>query len=102
MASQPDVFQGLRCDCGKPHTTGANYYVSLVNGTSLVLAAGPYAEHRGALAEVELVYRLVSRHSERDPDAPTYRYGTTAMPSNYTEPGTLNALLATTRTLGGQ
>ena len=89
----PHVFRGLWCRCGEQHHQAANYYVSVVDGSRVVLAAGPYPEHDRALAYVEPVRRIVEARYNPGGRAHWYGYGTTAMRPTYAEPGKLNAEL---------
>lgn len=91
---RPHVFKGLWCQCGQgKHRQNHSYYVSVLDGTSMVLAAGPYQEHGEALAQVDRVNELVRTKYRGDPREPWYAYGTVAMPPNYPRIGKLNAEL---------
>ena len=75
------------CNCGKHHTPGANYYVSMVDGARTALLAGPFKSHPQALALVAAVRELAY---QIDPKSHWYAFGTLAMSRDYNKPGLLN------------
>ena len=84
------VFKGLWCHCGEQHYQEAHYYVSVADGSRVVLALGPFQEHDDALARVDDVRREVQAKWNPDGRAYFYGFGTTAMSSSYTKPGKLS------------
>jgi hypothetical protein len=87
----PVVFAGLWCHCGERHTQGAGYYVSVQDGSSYVLALGPYPEHYQALARVDDVRRVVLDRWNPRGEAHWYSYGTLAIHGGDSRTGKLNA-----------
>ena len=66
-----------------------NYYVSVLDGSRMVLALGPFVNnHFQALEHVNAVNDYVSKH---DPKGHFYAYGTVRMTTN--RPGKLNSVI---------
>ena len=77
-----------QCDCGEVrHHPGANYYVTVIDGTRWRCLVGPFTNHRDAL---QMVTKASAKAEELDIRAAFYAYGTTAMAQSYTKPGILN------------
>jgi hypothetical protein len=76
-----------KCDCGKRHPRGANYYVTVMDGGQVDVLAGPFKTHPEALALVDMAEHLTI---QMDRKAWFYSYGTAAFAADYREPGKLN------------
>ena len=77
-----------QCDCGEvDHHPGANYYVTVIDGSRWRCLAGPFVNHRDAL---RMVGPARNKAQELDDRAAFYAFGTTAMTQSYTKPGLLN------------
>jgi len=91
----PHVFRGLWCKCGARHHQEGSYYVTVVDGSRVVFALGPFQEHGEALARVDEVNRVVQEQWNPDGRATFYAFGTACVGYGGTKtPGKLNAALA--------
>jgi peptidoglycan/xylan/chitin deacetylase (PgdA/CDA1 family) len=84
------ILKGYRCKCSESHYQNARYYVSVMDGTRVVLARGPYWEHDEALDAVDQVQREVIDKWNPDGRAYFYAFGTTAMISSHDALGKLD------------
>lgn len=91
---KPSIYRGLWCTCGARHHQEGSYYVTVVNGSSVVFALGPFQEHGQALARVEDVNREVQAKWNPDGRAHFYGFGTACVGYDRVKvPGKLNATL---------
>lgn len=60
-----------------------HYYVTVINGENVALAAGPYPTHKKALSKVKIVEQLIT---EVDPGAWFFSYGTCRLEPNPKNP----------------
>ncbi len=74
------------CEC-ESHPDGANFYVSVKDGSRSNVLAGPYSTHPEALAHVEQIRAWAERVNDR---AVFYAFGTVAMAPDFNRPGMAN------------
>lgn len=75
------------CECGNSHPSGANFYVTVIDGRKTIPLSGPYPTHAEAVAMVD---EVKERALAADPGAAFASFGTTAMKASYNKRGVLD------------